>query len=71
MKNIRTQVGIIGAGPAGLGLLLTLLVPISRAPRELRSTLIEPTPNTDENKSALKRAEQIGPLTGARCTCCM
>jgi len=29
-----------------LGLLLTLLVPVARAPRELRSTLIEPTPKT-------------------------
>jgi MFS transporter, AAHS family, benzoate transport protein len=32
------------AGLGLLGLLLTLMVPISRAPRELRSTLIEPTP---------------------------
>ena len=32
------------AGLGLLGLLLTLLVPISRVPRELRSTLIEPTP---------------------------
>jgi MFS transporter, AAHS family, benzoate transport protein len=31
------------AGLGLLGLLLTLMVPISRAPRELRSTLIEPT----------------------------
>jgi MFS transporter, AAHS family, benzoate transport protein len=32
------------AGLGVLGMMLTLLVPISRAPRELRSTLIEPTP---------------------------
>ena len=31
------------AGLGLLGLLLTLMVPISRAPRELRRTLIEPT----------------------------
>jgi len=32
------------SGLGVLGLLLTLLVPIARGPRELRSTLIEPTP---------------------------
>jgi MFS transporter, AAHS family, benzoate transport protein len=40
------------AGLGVLGILLTLLVPISRAPRELRSTLIEPTPKAALGKVA-------------------
>ena len=44
------------AGLGVLGILLTLLVPISRAPRELRSTLIEPT-----NKAALGKVAAATP----------
>jgi MFS transporter, AAHS family, benzoate transport protein len=40
------------AGLGVLGMLLTLMVPISRAPRELRSTLIEPTPRAALGKGA-------------------
>ena len=40
------------AGLGLLGVLLTLLVPISRAPRELRSTLVEPTPKAAPGKVA-------------------
>ena len=45
------------AGLGLLGLLLTLLVPIARGPRELRSTFIEPTP-----KAALA---EVAAATGA------
>ena len=40
------------AGLGVLGLLLTLLVPIARGPRELRSTLIEPSPQVAPGKVA-------------------
>ena len=47
------------AGMGLLGLLLTLLVPVAGSPRDLHSTLIEPTPRAQRGKIAAAASPKV------------
>jgi AAHS family benzoate transporter-like MFS transporter len=47
------------AGIGVLGLLLTLLVPVAGSPRDLHSTLIEPTPRAQRGKIAAAASPKV------------